>query len=71
MVVSRHIDNTSIIIDNALATKNNGFLNLEIESDYKIVIDCYNYRIFRSYLENMYKKANRITNCLAKKKKNL
>ena len=27
-----------------LATKNNRFLNLEIEGDLKIVIDCYNKR---------------------------
>ena len=31
--------------DVILAVKNNGFLNLEIEGDSKIVIDCFNKRI--------------------------
>ena len=49
MAASRHIGNASVIIakcmalrDGMLAAKNNGFLNLEIEGDSKIVIDCYN-----------------------------
>ena len=31
-----------VLRDGVLATKNNGFLTLEIEGDSKIVIDCYN-----------------------------
>ena len=49
MIGSRHIGNVLIIIikcmtlrDDILAIKNNKFLNLEIEGDLKIVIDCYN-----------------------------
>ena len=49
MAASRHISNVLIIIaecmalkDDMLATKNNEFLNLQIEGDSKIVIDCYN-----------------------------
>lgn len=49
MAASRHIGNASIIIaecmtlrDDMLAAKNNRFLNLEIEGDSKIVIDCCN-----------------------------
>ena len=49
MVASKHIGNASIIIakcttlrNGMLAVKNNGFLNLEIEGDSKIVINCYN-----------------------------
>ena len=47
-----NIGKSSIIIaecvalrDSVLAAKNNGFLNLEIEDDSKIVIDCYNKKI--------------------------
>ena len=28
--------------DGVKAAKNNGFLNLEIEGDFKVIIDCYN-----------------------------
>ena len=49
MAASRHIGNVLIIItkcmilrDDILAVKNKEFLNLEIEGDLKIVIDCYN-----------------------------
>ena len=49
MATSRHIGNASIIIaecitfrDGVLTAKNNGFLNLEIESDSKVMIDSYN-----------------------------
>lgn len=49
MAAGRHIGNASIIIaecmtlrDDMLAAKNNRFLNLEIEGDSKIVIDCCN-----------------------------
>ena len=49
MIISRHLDNASIIIveymtlrDDILAFKNNEFLNLQIEWDSRIVIDCYN-----------------------------
>ena len=49
MVASRHISNVLIIIaecmalkDDMLTTKNNEFVNLQIEGDSKIVIDCYN-----------------------------
>ena len=49
MVVSRHISNASIIIteymtlrDDISVIKNNEFLNLEIEGDSKIIIDCNN-----------------------------
>ena len=49
MAASRHISNVLIIIaecmalkDDMLAAKNNEFLNLQIEGDSKIVIDCYN-----------------------------
>ena len=49
MTTSKYICNVSIIIaecitlrDDMLNAKNNGFLNLEIEGDLKIVIDCYN-----------------------------
>ena len=49
IVTSRHIGNPSIIIaecmtlrDDMLAAKNNRFLNLEIEGDSKIIIDCNN-----------------------------
>ena len=52
MVVCRHISNSSIIVvecmtlrDGMLATKRKGFLNLEIVSDSKIMIDCYNKNI--------------------------
>ena len=47
MVACRHIGNSLIIVDEymtlkngILAIKNKAFLNLEIESDSKIVIDC-------------------------------
>ena len=50
MVVNRHISNASIIIteymtlrDDISVIKNNEFLNLEIEGDSKIIIDC-NYK---------------------------
>ena len=46
------IGNSTIIVaecmalrDGILAVKNNGFLNLEIESDSKIVVDSYNRKI--------------------------
>ena len=49
MVMNRYISNASIIIveymtlrDDILVTKNNEFLNLEIEGDSKIIIDCNN-----------------------------
>lgn len=49
MVGNRFLGNASIIIaeymalrDSNLATKDNGFLNLEIEGDSRVVIDCYN-----------------------------
>ena len=50
MTVFKHLGNTSIILaecmahrDDILAAKNNGFDSLEIEGDYsKIVIDCFN-----------------------------
>ena len=49
MVVNRHISNTSIIIaeymtlrDDISVIKNNEFLNLEIEGNSKIIIDCNN-----------------------------
>ena len=49
MVVNRHISNASIIIaeymtlrDDVSVIKNNEFLNLEIEGDSKIIIDCNN-----------------------------
>ena len=49
MIANRHICNALIIIaeymalrDDMLAAKNNEFLNLEIDDDSKIVIDCYN-----------------------------
>ena len=49
MATSRHTCNASIIIaecitfrDGVLTAKNNGFLNLEIESDSKVMIDSYN-----------------------------
>ena len=49
MIASRHICNALIIIteymalrDDMLVAKNNEFLNLEIDGDSKIVIDCYN-----------------------------
>ena len=49
MVVSRHISNASIIIteymtlrDDISVIKNNEFLNLEIEGNSKIIIDCNN-----------------------------
>ena len=49
MVACRHIGNSSIIVAKCmtlrygmLTTKRKGFLNLEIEGDSKIEIDCYN-----------------------------
>ena len=49
MTVSRHLANASINItkcvilrDDVLVTKNNGFLDLDMEIDSKIIIDCYN-----------------------------
>ena len=46
MVVSRHLDNASKIIvecivlrDGVLVAKNNGFLDLEIEGDCKVIIN--------------------------------
>ena len=52
MDVCKHIGNFLIIIiecmmlkDGMLAIKKNGFLNLEIEGDSKIVIDYYNKKI--------------------------
>ena len=52
MVACRYIGNSSIIViecmalkDYMLAVKRNGFLNLEIEDDSEIVIDCYNKKI--------------------------
>ena len=52
MAACRHIGNSSNIVvecialkDGMFATKRKGFLNLEIEGDSKIVIDCYNKKI--------------------------
>ena len=49
MAKSKHLANNSIIIvecmalrHGILATKNNGFLNLKIEGNSKVIIDCYN-----------------------------
>ena len=48
-VACKHIGKSSIIVaefltlrDDILAAKNKGFLDLEIEGDSKIVINCYN-----------------------------
>ena len=52
MAACRHLSKTSIIVSecmtlrvDTLAATNNDFLSLEIEGDFKIVIDCYNNRI--------------------------
>ena len=52
MASCRHLGNASITIiecmtltDDILAVKNNGFLSLQIESESKIVIYCFNKRI--------------------------
>ena len=52
MARGKHLDKSSIIIVEGmilryeiLATKNSGYSNLEIESDSKIIIDCYNKKI--------------------------
>ena len=49
MVESRHLDNASIINaecvalrDGVLAAILNGFFNLKIEGDFKVIINCYN-----------------------------
>ena len=49
MEESGHLGNASIIItdcvalrDGVVVAKNNGFLNLEIEGNSKVIIDCYN-----------------------------
>ena len=49
MAGSRHLGNTSIImaecvalIDGILVATHNGFSNLEIEGDSKVIINCYN-----------------------------
>lgn len=49
VVVNRHMNNVSIIIaeckdsiDGVLVSKNNEFLNLEIEGDSKVVLNSYN-----------------------------
>ena len=49
MAGSRHLGNASIImaecvalIDGILVATYNGFSNLEIEVDSKVIIDCYN-----------------------------
>ena len=94
MTASRHIGNASIIIaecmalrDDMLVAKNNEFLNLDIESDSRIVIDCYNKKsnipssimllmedIWKLIQDlniydccHIYREANRIAYCLAKK----
>ena len=62
----KHLGNTSIILaecmtlrDGILASKNNGFVSLEIEGDSKIVIDCFNKMIsapcsIRVLMEDIY-----------------
>ena len=52
MAACRHIGNSSVIVvecmplrDDMLPTKRKSFLNLEIEGDSKIVINCYNKKI--------------------------
>ena len=49
MAANRHVTNASMIIagctalrDGVLIAKNNAFLDLEIEGDSKVIIDCYN-----------------------------
>ena len=49
MAESRHLDNASIIMmecvalrDGILVATYNGFSNLEIEGNFKVIIDCYN-----------------------------
>ena len=67
MAACRHLGNTSIILaeclalrDDILAAKNNGFVSLEIEGDWKIVIDCFNKKIsapcsIRALMEDIWK----------------
>ena len=94
MTGSRHLGIASIITtvcvalrDGVLAARLNGFFNLEIEGDSKVIIDCYK---TKSSLPSsiilliediwgltqdlnilncchIYREANRITDCLAKK----
>ena len=52
MTTCRHIGKSSIIVseclalrDGILAAKNKGFLDLEIERNLKIIMDCYNKKI--------------------------
>ena len=52
MAANRHVTNASIIIagctalrDGFLVAKKNGFLDLEIEGDSKVIIDRYNKKI--------------------------
>ena len=52
MASCKHIDSSSIIIDECmtlrddiLAAKNKSFLDLDMEGDSNIVIDCYNKKI--------------------------
>ena len=52
MAACKHIGKFSVIItecmilrDGILAVKSNGFLDLEVEDDSKIIVDCYNKKI--------------------------
>ena len=58
MASCKHIDNSSIIIDECMTlrddildAKNKSFLDLDMEGDSNIVIDCYNKKInIHSYI---------------------